>query len=111
MCIQGAEAKSIFLMTFEGSARHALVESRGEPGLCCMNSVMSSSLLRGRSSGDREDVEQFVDKANLVLDVRLAGEAMTAPIMRIPSKPLIVADAVFIVWKPRVGRMTRLSAP
>ena len=31
-------------------------------------------------------------------------------IMRITSKPLIVAAAVFIVSKPRVGRMTRLSA-
>ena len=32
-------------------------------------------------------------------------------IMRITSKPLIVAAAVFIVWKPRVGRSTRFSAP
>src|ERR1700712_1333074 len=31
-----------------------------------------------RSSGDREDVEQLVYKTHLVLDVRLAREAMTS---------------------------------
>ena len=30
---------------------------------------------------------------------------------RITSKPLIVAAAIFIVWKPRVGRITLFSAP
>ena len=32
-------------------------------------------------------------------------------IMRMTSKPFRVAEAVFILWKPRVGRITRLSAP
>ena len=32
-------------------------------------------------------------------------------IIRMISKPLIVAVAVFIVWKPRVGRITLLRAP
>ena len=32
-------------------------------------------------------------------------------IIRITSKPFRVAAAVLILWKPRVGRITRLSAP
>ena len=31
--------------------------------------------------------------------------------MRTTSKPFKVAEAVFILWKPRVGRITRLRYP
>jgi hypothetical protein len=40
--------------------------------------VGRSCLLRSGSSGDTEYIEQLVDEAHLVLDVRLAHQAMTA---------------------------------
>lgn len=48
------------------------------------------------SSGDQENIEQLIDETHLVLDVRLACEAMASADHPHDSKPLMVA-AVFIV--------------
>lgn len=63
-----------------------------------------------QSSG-RGNLEEAVHKADLVLHTWLAGEAVPAPLIRMISDPLIVAVAVLIVWKPRVGLMTCFNAP
>jgi hypothetical protein len=60
------------------------------------------------------EIEEFVDESHFAWDPGFDQHAMAASDhahMRITSKPLIVAYAVFIDWKPLVGRISRLSAP
>jgi hypothetical protein len=53
------------------------VEGEGTVALTSWGAV---SLEPRRSSGDVEDVEEFVDEAHLVGDVRFTGEAMTGQV-------------------------------
>ena len=62
----------------------------------------------GRSGGN---AEELVDEADLACHPRMAQDAVTAADHAQNLEPRMVAGAVFILWKPRADRITRLSAP
>jgi hypothetical protein len=79
-------------------------------GLCCIN------LERARRTQPEWIAQATRPKSwftRRISPVTLGIGNMQWPrrIMRMTSKPLMVAEAVFILWKPRVGRITRLRAP
>ncbi|MBB5331653.1 hypothetical protein HDF14_005302 [Edaphobacter lichenicola] len=80
-------------------------------GSVALNPLAAVWLLLYRSGCDREDFEELVDERDIFLNTWLTGKTMPSPDHRITLNPLIVAEAVFLVWNPQVGRITRLRAP
>lgn len=63
-----------------GCTKLTLSSNRGKAANGCVVSTLLSAVhsCAVRSSCDYEDVEQFIDETHLVLDARLASEAMAA---------------------------------
>jgi len=79
-------------------------------GLCCINYLRLSVLsfdLRCYAAIPNSELTKRTSFCTPRLQVRQCPRR----IMRMISKPLIVAVAAFIVWKPRVGLMTCFDAP
>ncbi len=55
--------------------------------------------------------KELVRKADFACHTGRRQHEMATPDHAHDLKALIVAEAVFILWKPQVGRITRLSAP
>lgn len=85
-------------------------EPPGSVALTGRGNAHSKSFCRSGKSGS--NIEQLIDELDLARDRRLAQDAVTAPDH---SHDLEFFDggvgAVLIVWKPRVGRITRLIPP
>ena len=69
-----------------------------------MHSLANHSVVSD-PGGSRGNMKQPVHEADLIGNARLAGEAVSASDHAHDLEALIVAVAVFKVWKPRVGRI------
>jgi hypothetical protein len=65
----------------------------------------------GQSGGSGRKAEELVDETDFACRSGLRQDAMAATDHPHDLKALQSPEAVVILWKPRVGRIIRLSAP